>query len=64
LLMNHASEAERAGASALNWLVAFSAQAVAAFAAGALLGKFGYGPVLAGAAAAAACAAMLFRSLA
>jgi MFS family permease len=64
LLMNHVGEQERGGASALNYLVAFSAQAVAAFAAGALFGEFGYGPVLVGAAAAAACAAMLFRSLA
>ncbi|HYW42173.1 MAG TPA: MFS transporter [Bryobacteraceae bacterium] len=63
LLMNHVEERERGGASALNYLVAFSAQAVAAFGAGALLARFGYGPVLAGAAALAGVAAALFKML-
>ena len=61
LLMQKVGERERGGASALNFLVAFSAQAAAAFAAGALLRRFDYGPVLLGAAAAAAAAAMLFH---
>jgi MFS family permease len=60
LLMNHVAERERSGASALNFLVAFSAQAVAAFAAGALLDRFGYGWVLAGAAVLGGLAAALF----
>ncbi len=63
LLMNNVKERERSGASALNYLVAFSAQAVAAFGAGALLSRFGYGPVLAGAAVLAGSAAVLFRIL-
>jgi len=63
LLMNHVDEKERSGASALNYLVAFSAQAVAAFAAGKLLTRHGYGPVLAGSAAIAAMAAVLFPTL-
>jgi MFS family permease len=63
LLMNQVDERERSGASALNYLVAFSAQAVAAFAGGALFGEYGYGPVLLGAAAAAAGAAMMFKYL-
>jgi hypothetical protein len=61
--MQKVGERERGGASALNFLVAFSAQAAAAFAAGALLRRFDYGPVLLGAAAAAALAAMLFHVL-
>jgi predicted MFS family arabinose efflux permease len=63
LLMNQVDERERGGASALNNLVAFSAQAVAAFGAGALLTRFGYGAVLTGAAALAGLAAGLFRML-
>ena len=63
LLMNNVKEHERGGASALNYLVAFSAQAIAAFGAGALLSRFGYGPVLAGAAVLAGTAAILFRML-
>jgi len=60
LLMNHVEERERSGASAITFLVAFSAQAVAAFAAGKLLVRFDYGPVLAGAAVLAGVAALLF----
>jgi MFS family permease len=63
LLMNHIPERGRSGASAVNFLVAFSGQALAAFAAGAWMTQFGYGPVLAGAAALALAAAVLFRIL-
>jgi MFS family permease len=63
LLMNQVSQRERSGASALNYLVAFAAQAVAAFGAGLLLERFGFGAVLAGAAALAAIAATTFRLL-
>jgi predicted MFS family arabinose efflux permease len=61
LLMNHVGEKERSGASALNYLVAFSAQAAAAFAGGALFEHYGFGPVLIGAAAAGGLAAWMFR---
>jgi hypothetical protein len=61
LLMNQVDERERGGASALAYLVAFGAQAVAAYAGGQLLERFGFGPVLAGAAALAALAAAGFR---
>ena len=50
LLMNRVSERERGGASALNYLVAFGAQAVAAFGAGWLMERYGFGWVLTGAA--------------
>jgi len=63
LLMNHIDERERSGASALNYLVAFGAQALAAFAAGNLFTRLGYGWTLTGAAAIAAAAALLFRFL-
>ncbi|MBV8729973.1 MAG: MFS transporter [Acidobacteriia bacterium] len=63
LLMNRVEAAERSRASALNYLVAFGAQALAAFAGGALMARFGYTAVLAGAAAVAAAAAGLFRVL-
>jgi predicted MFS family arabinose efflux permease len=63
LLMNNVKEAERSGASSLNYLVAFAAQALAAFAAGRFLSKVGYGPVLAGATGLAVAAAVLFRVL-
>jgi predicted MFS family arabinose efflux permease len=62
LLMSRVAERERSGASALNYLVAFSAQAVAALAAGRLLAHFGYGVVLAGSALLAAGAAGLFQA--
>lgn len=64
LLMGEVADAERSGASALNYLVAFGAQALAAFAGGAMMVQFGYGAVLAGAAALTAGAAGLFRALA
>jgi MFS family permease len=63
LLMSRVGEEERSRASALNYLVAFAAQALAAFAGGALLARFGYGMVLAGAAAFGAGAAGMFRML-
>jgi MFS family permease len=63
LLMSRVTERERGGASALNYMVAFSAQAVAALAAGRLLAHFGYGVVLAGSALLAAGAAGLFQTL-
>ena len=63
LLMNHVREEERSGASALNYLVAFGAQAVAAFGAGQLIERTGYAPVLFGAALLAVLASTLFRML-
>jgi len=63
LLMNQVLESERSGASALSFLVAFSAQAVAAWVAGSLLVRFGYGTVLAGAAVLTVAAACLFQAL-
>jgi MFS family permease len=63
LLMNRVGERERGGASALMYLVAFSAQALAAFGAGALLPHVGYGVVIGGAALVAASAAGLLRML-
>jgi len=61
LLMNNVEERERGGASSLNYLVAFSAQALAAFAAGPLLARHGYGAVLAGAGGLMLVAAAMFR---
>jgi predicted MFS family arabinose efflux permease len=63
LLMNNVAEGEREGAAALNYLVAFTAQGIAAFAGGRLIASLGYGPVLAGAAAIAVLAAGLFATL-
>jgi predicted MFS family arabinose efflux permease len=63
LLMNRIDESERSGASALTFLVAFGAQALAALGAGELLTRFGYGAVLAGAAALTGVAAAMFRWL-
>jgi MFS family permease len=63
LLMNHVKERERSGASALNYVVAFGAQALAAFAGGALFTRFGYGPALAAAGGLALVAAALFQAL-
>lgn len=63
LLMNRIDERDRSGASALNYLVAFGAQALAAYAGGVLFTRAGYGWTLAGAAALAAAAAALFRLL-
>lgn len=63
LLMGHVAEPERSGAAALTYLVAFGAQALAAFAGGALIERLGYGAVLGGAAALAVCAGTLFHVL-
>ena len=63
LLMNHVEERERSGASAVTFLVAFGAQALAALAAGRLFVAFDYGPVLAGAAVLAGLAAAMFSRL-
>ncbi len=63
LLMNQVTERERGGASAVSNLVAFSAQALAAWAAGTLVVRSGYGAVLAGAAGLAMAAAGLFQLL-
>jgi len=63
LLMSRVEERERSGAAALNYMVAFSAQTVAALAAGRLLAHLGYGAVLAGSALLAVCAAGLFQAL-
>lgn len=61
LMMNQVGERERSGAAALAYLVAFSAQALAAFGAGALLPRAGYGLVIGGAAVLALMAAGLLR---
>lgn len=63
LLMNQVGERERSGASALNYIVAFGAQALAAFAGGVWVTRYGYGPALAAAATLAVVAALLFRAL-
>ncbi len=63
LLMNHVEERERAGASAINYLVAFGSQALAAFTAGSLFTRVGYGWTLAGAAVLTLAAAALFGLL-
>lgn len=63
LLMNQVDERERGGASAINYLVAFGAQALAAFGAGSLFTRVGYGWTLAGAGVLALAAAGLFRLL-
>ena len=63
LLMNSVPIAQRAGISALNMIVIFSAQAAAASVAGMLITRFGYPPVLLGASLICAAAALLFRGL-
>ena len=63
LLMNSVPEAQRAGASALNMIVIFGAQALVATAAGVAITRFGYPPVLAVAALVAVGAALLFRGM-
>ena len=62
-LMDGVSPAERSNASALNFLVTFAAQAIAAAIAGKMLARFGYPPVLIAAALICALAALLFRVL-
>jgi len=63
LLMEGAAESERTNASALNILVMFAGQAIAATISGALLARFGYPPVLGAAAFIAVLAALLFHML-
>jgi MFS family permease len=63
MLMEGVSEGERSSASALNFLVSFGGQAIAATAAGWMLARFGYPPVLCAAAAICVVAALLFRVL-
>jgi MFS family permease len=62
-LMDSAPAGERSNASALNFLVTFTAQAIIAAIAGRMLARFGYPPVLVGAALICALAALLFRVL-
>jgi len=62
-LMNGVAEGERNSASALNILVSFGCQAVAAALAGGILARVGYPPVLAAASAICLAAALLFRML-
>jgi MFS family permease len=62
-LMDSAPAEERSNASALNFLVTFTAQAIIAAIAGRMLARFGYPPVLIAAAVICALAALLFRVL-
>jgi predicted MFS family arabinose efflux permease len=61
LLMESVREEERNSASALNFLVMFAGQAIAASVAGWMLARFGYPPVLAAGAAICVAAALLLR---
>jgi predicted MFS family arabinose efflux permease len=61
LLMEGVKEKERSGASAMNFLAIFGAQAVAAAASGVAVRRFGYPAVLAGAAMLAVIAGLAFR---
>jgi len=63
LLMNQVRTTERNGAAALNFLVLFSAQAVAAVTAGAAITRLGYPWLLGTSSALALVAAFLFRRL-
>ena len=63
LLMNHVRPEERSGASSLNFLAVFLAQAAAALAAGALVARLGYPVVLGVAAGIAGVAGLMFRRL-
>jgi MFS family permease len=62
-LMSRVLPEQRSGASALNFLVMFAGQAVAAAAAGTVVARFGYPPMLVAASVLAACAAWLFWRL-
>jgi MFS family permease len=62
-LMDRAAPGERDSASALNFLVMFGGQAIAAAVAGGMLARFGYPPVLGVASAMCVAAALLFRIL-
>lgn len=63
LLMNHVEPARRSGAAALSFLVVFLAQALAAPAAGSVVARYGYPPMLLGATLLAVAAAWLFWHL-
>ena len=63
LLMEAVPPSERNSASALNFLVSFAGQAIAAATAGWVLSHFGYPPVMAAAALICVVAAILFRVL-
>ncbi len=63
LIMSRVKPEERGGASSLNYLVAFTAQAIAAAVAGWFLSRAGYSPVLLAAAGLAVTAALAFRKL-
>ncbi len=63
LLMNRVPAGEHSGASALNMLVAFSSQALAATLAGLGYARFGYPPVMALAAGGAMLSGLLSRKL-
>jgi MFS family permease len=63
LLMDSVSAGERTSASALNFLISFGGQAVAASSAGWMLARFGYPPVLVAGAVICAASAFLLRSL-
>jgi len=62
-LMNRVLPGQRSGASALNFLVLFGGQALAATVAGFVVTRYGYSPMLAGAAVVAVVAAWLFWRL-
>ena len=62
-LMNQVPPSQHSGASALNFLIVFGSQAVAASAAGAVVTRYGYPPMLAAAAALAVVAAWMFSRL-
>lgn len=63
LLMDRVRPEERGGASSLNFFVAFAGQALAALVAGIAVRRFGYGAVLAAAAAGTVAAGVLCRLL-
>lgn len=63
LLMTNVPPEQRTGASSLNFLVVFSAQAIAAALAGAGFASYGYGPVMSAAGALACAAGLLFAVL-
>src|SRR5205085_6748477 len=60
LVMNKVSPAERSGASALQLLVTFSANALAASIAGTVIARYGYPTMLSGAAVIGLVASLLF----
>jgi predicted MFS family arabinose efflux permease len=63
MLMGASTVTERGSASALNFLVTFAGQAIAATAAGEMLERFGYPPVFIAASVLCVAAALLFRAL-